>query len=53
MSIFIGFIMWKNKRGVKEQDEMSRLNEQQYWAQRDSETPEVVSSDGNDDGTDD
>ncbi len=53
MGIFIAFIMWKNKGGVKEQDEMARLNEERYWAQRDSETPQVVSSDDDDDGGDD
>jgi len=53
MIIFIGFIMLKNKGKTKEQDEMSRIHEEQYWAQKDSETTEVVSSDDNDDGGDD
>jgi hypothetical protein len=53
MGIFIGFIMWKNKGGVKQQDEMRKIHEEQYWAQRNSETPEVVSSDSNDDERDD
>lgn len=53
MSLFIGFVMWKNKGGVKEQDEMSKIHEQEYWAQRESETPKVVSDNGNNDGGDD
>ncbi|MCF6249257.1 MAG: hypothetical protein L3J69_18155 [Desulfobacula sp.] len=53
MIIFIGFIMLKNKGQAKKQDEMSRIHEEQYWAQKDSEITQVVSSDGNDDGGDD
>ncbi len=54
MIIFIGFILFKNKGKFKEHDEMRRIHEEQYWAHRNSETLEIVSSDSmDDDGGDD
>ncbi len=43
MAIFIFFIMKKGKN--KKQDDLQRMHENEYWAQKEAETPEVDSMD--------
>jgi hypothetical protein len=52
MVLFIAFIMWRAKKSPMNQTEWQKSQEHQYWAERNSQETEVVSSDNNDDGSD-
>ncbi len=48
--LFIGFILWKAKN--KEQGSLNSLREQEnqeYWAEKNDSTPDIVSADSSDD----
>ncbi len=51
MAVFIGFILWKNKHNDQKQDidPLRKQHEEEYWAEKNAEEPEIVSSDANDD----
>ena len=49
MAAFIGFVIWKNKGKVKQEED---IHSQQWWAEREQEQkqgPEIVRADADDD----
>jgi hypothetical protein len=53
MALFIGFIVWKNKGKPKQTDDLQRIQEEQYWAEKDAQETRVVSADEGDSRNDD
>ena len=54
MGLFIAFIMWKAKNNPSApQSDMQKTREQQYWAEKDIQKTEVVSSEDSNDNDDD
>jgi hypothetical protein len=49
MGLFIAFIMWRSKKSQKNQTEFQKFQEDQYWAERNSQQTEVVGSDDDSD----
>jgi large-conductance mechanosensitive channel len=47
MAVFIFFILKKAKN--KPQDEMQRIHENEYWAQKESEKTNIIRDDSSDD----
>ncbi len=52
MVAFVAFVMWKNKGKTPVQDEFKRLQEEQYWAEKDAQETNVVSAESDDDPDD-
>ena len=48
MAVFIFFVMKKSKGNTRKPDDMQRIYEEQYWAEKEAHTPEIVDSDDDD-----
>ena len=46
VALFIAFVIWKNKGNTQKPDSFQRMQEEQYWAEKEAQEPNVVSSDG-------